>query len=247
MAKSIKSATPRTVTKSSSRSNKSVADEALATVASAKSVKAEKSVKSSDLALGAAKTATQRQKSSSISTSPAIKNTTSKNAMKTKGEVAKNLQDFYEDGLKDMYWTESALLKALPKMEKNASSGKLIKAIQKHTKETSKHIERLEKCFAELGMKPKSEKCDAMEGLIKEGESIMEETEYGAVRDVGIIAAAQKVEHYEIASYGTLAAFAKVLGHKNGIKMLLKNLDEEKNCDLKLTEIADTALNSKAE
>lgn len=181
------------------------------------------------------------------------KGDTSSNTVKLKAGVikpsedaAKSLDELYEHGLKDIYWAEKALLKELPKMEKNAISEALKAGITKHIKETEVHVERLEHCFAELGKKAKGEKCDAMQGLLDEGKSIMESTEYGEVRDVGIIAAAQKVEHYEIATYGTLAAFAKVLGHKKGLKELLKTLEEEKQCDIDLTAIADTALNSKA-
>lgn len=166
--------------------------------------------------------------------------------IKAKADAAKNLGDLYEDGLKDIYWAEKNLVKALPKMEKNATSPDLKKGIAKHLKETEMHIERLEECFAEIGLKPKAEKCDAMAGLLEEGEGIMEETQAGAVRDAGIIAAAQKVEHYEIATYGTLAAFAKVLGHRKGLKLLLDTLEEEKQCDTDLSRLADTNLNSKA-
>ena len=166
--------------------------------------------------------------------------------VKAKSDAAKTLDELYEDGLKDIYWAENALLKSLPKMEKNATSEKLKLGITKHIKETKTHAERLIKCFEEIGKKAKGEKCDAMQGLLDEGKSIMESTEYGTVRDAGIIAAAQKVEHYEIATYGTLAAFAKVLGHKKGLKLLLQNLEEEKKCDLDLSAIADTALNTKA-
>lgn len=164
-----------------------------------------------------------------------------------KSGAAKNLADLYEDGLKDIYWAEKALYKALPKMEKNATSVDLKKGIAKHSKETEQHIQRLESCFEELGKKAKAEKCDAMAGLLEEAKGIMEETEIGAVRDAGIIAAAQKVEHYEIATYGTLAAFAKLLGHKSSLKHLLKTLEEEKKCDEDLTALADTNLNSKAD
>ena len=132
-------------------------------------------------------------------------------------------------------------------MEKNATSDKLKKAISKHLKETILHIERLDLCFDEINLKPKAEKCDAMAGLLEEAKGLMEETEIGAVRDAAIIAAAQKVEHYEIATYGTLAAFAKVLGHKNGLALILKTLKEEKKCDEGLSALADTNLNSKAE
>lgn len=132
-------------------------------------------------------------------------------------------------------------------MGKNASSEELKAAIAKHLSETETHIERLEQCFESLGKKAKAEKCDAMAGLIEEGESIIEETEAGAVRDAGIIAAAQKVEHYEIATYGTLAAFAKVLDYKQPLELLLVTLAEEKQCDEDLTALADTNLNTKAE
>lgn len=166
--------------------------------------------------------------------------------IKAKEDAAKDLQELFEDGLKDIYWAEKALSKALPKMEKNATSAALKDAIKSHLQETKTHITRLEEAFKSIGQKAEAEKCDAMEGLLEEGEGIMEETEPGVVRDAGIIAAAQKVEHYEIATYGTLAAFAKVLGHKDALKLLLETLEEEKACDEKLTGIADTNLNSKA-
>ncbi|MFZ4262110.1 ferritin-like domain-containing protein [Sphingobacterium sp. HJSM2_6] len=167
--------------------------------------------------------------------------------VKAKTDAAKNLQDLFEDGLKDIYWAEKELVKALPKMEKNATSKELKAAIQSHLEETKEHVSRLEDVFKSIGEKAEAEKCDAMAGLLEEGEGIMEETEVGSVRDAGIIAASQKVEHYEIATYGTLAAFAKVLGHKEALKILLKTLKEEKACDEKLTSLADTNLNSKAE
>lgn len=160
--------------------------------------------------------------------------------------AAKELKDLFEDGLKDIYWAEKALTKALPKMEKNASAPKLKKAIANHLQQTQSHITRLEDCFASIGKKAVAKKCDAMQGLLDEGKSIMEETLPGSVRDAGIIAAAQKVEHYEIATYGTLAAFAKVLNEKKCLKNLLATLAEEKACDELLTGIADTDLNTDA-
>jgi ferritin-like metal-binding protein YciE len=163
-----------------------------------------------------------------------------------KKDAAKDLSSLFEDGLKDLYWAEKALVKALPKMEKNASDAKLKKTIGNHLEQTRNHVTRLESCFNALGKKAQAKKCDAMQGLLDEGKSIMEETEAGSVRDAGIIAASQKVEHYEIASYGTLAAFAKVLGHKSALQELLKTLNEEKKCDELLTGIADTNLNTKA-
>lgn len=174
----------------------------------------------------------------------AAKSTAAKTPAK-KG-AAKELKDLFEDALKDIYWAEKALTKALPKMEKNATSPKLKKAMAQHLKETQTHVTRLEDCFAALGKKAVAKKCDAMQGLLDEGKSIMEETVAGPVRDAGIIAAAQKVEHYEIASYGTLAAFAKVLEEKKCLKPLLATLSEEKACDELLTSIADTDLNTEA-
>lgn len=204
------------------------------------------------------KTATKK---SPVKKSPASKkNTTSKTAVKApaktstkttaktpaKKGAAKELKDLFEDSLKDIYWAEKALLKALPVMMKNATDKKLKKAIDNHITETEEQIYRLEECFKALGKKAQAKKCDAMQGLLDEGKSIMEETEPGTVRDAGIIAAAQKVEHYEIATYGTLAAFAKVLKEKDCLKHLLNTLDEEKKCDELLTKVADTNLNSKA-
>ncbi|MFC7346052.1 ferritin-like domain-containing protein [Chryseobacterium zhengzhouense] len=186
---------------------------------------------------------------------PAKKSTTRK-ATKTaakstskapaKKDAAKDLSDLFEDSLKDIYWAEKALAKALPKMQKNATDPKLKKAIGDHLEETKDHVKRLEACFKALKKKAQAKKCDAMQGLLDEGKSIMEETKPGAVRDAGIIAAAQKVEHYEIATYGTLAAYAKILKEKDCLKHLISTLDEEKNCNNLLTKIADTNLNSKA-
>jgi ferritin-like metal-binding protein YciE len=182
---------------------------------------------------------------------PAVK-ATPKTALKVKSktpakkDAAKELKDLFEGSLKDIYWAEKALLKALPTMVKNASNEKLKNAINNHITETQGHVSRLEKCFKSLGKKAQAKKCDAMQGLLDEGKSIIKETEPGTVRDAGIIAAAQKVEHYEIATYGTLAAFAKVLKEKDCLRNLLDTLNEEKKCDELLTKIADTNLNSKA-
>jgi len=174
--------------------------------------------------------------------------TTSKSTSKTpaKKSAAKELKDLFEDSLKDIYWAEKALVKALPTMMKNATDEKLKTAIENHLAETETHVQRLEECFKALGKKAQAKKCDAMQGLLDEGKSIIEETEPGTVRDAGIIAAAQKVEHYEIATYGTLAAFAKVLQEEDCLKHLLETLNEEKKCDQLLTKVADTNLNSKA-
>lgn len=177
----------------------------------------------------------------------AVKKTDPKSAkIPAKSDAASDLKDFFEDALKDIYWAEKALTKALPKMEKNATHPQLKEAIATHLKETEIHVTRLEECFKSLGLKPEAKKCDAMQGLLDEGKGIMEETKAGAIRDVGIIAASQKVEHYEIATYGSLAAYAKVLGEKKCLSNFLATLKEEKNCDKLLSTIAETALNSKA-
>ncbi|AZA57647.1 ferritin-like domain-containing protein [Chryseobacterium shandongense] len=182
----------------------------------------------------AAKTTASKTSSKSTAKAPAKKG------------AAKELKDLFEDSLKDIYWAEKALVKALPTMMKNATDEKLKTAIENHLTETQTHVERLEECFKALGKKAQAKKCDAMQGLLDEGKSIIEETEPGTVRDAGIIAAAQKVEHYEIATYGTLAAFAKVLNEEDCLQHLLETLNEEKKCDELLTKVADTNLNSKA-
>ena len=160
--------------------------------------------------------------------------------------TAKSLKQLFTDGLQDIYWAENALVNALPKMFDNATDGKLKTAIKEHLDQTKTHVQRLDEVFASLNEKAKGKKCDAMEGLLKEGESIIEETESGAVRDAGIIGAAQKVEHYEIATYGTLAAYAKTLNERTALDLLLKTLGEEKKADCLLSTIADTTLNSQA-
>lgn len=179
-------------------------------------------------------------------TKTAAKSTTTTKKAPAKKDAAKDLSDLFEDSLKDIYWAEKALVKALPKMMKNATNEKLKAAIEKHLAETETHVTRLEEIFESMGKKAQAKKCDAMQGLLDEADSIVEETEPGTVRDAGIIAAAQKVEHYEIATYGTLAAFAKILKESAPLKNLLKTLEEEKTCDESLTQLADVNLNSKA-
>ncbi len=174
------------------------------------------------------------------------KKSTTAAKVKPKADAADELRDFMVDGMKDLYWAEKALVKALPKMKKNATSKNLKTAIDDHLEETKIQVTRLEDAFKALKLKPEAEKCDAMDGLIKEGESIMEETEPGAVRDAAIIAAAQKVEHYEIASYGTLATYAKLLKEKEVLNLMLETLNEEKTCDKDLTKLAKKEINLKA-
>ncbi|HEY3404728.1 MAG TPA: ferritin-like domain-containing protein [Ohtaekwangia sp.] len=157
------------------------------------------------------------------------------------------LIEFFTDALKDMYWAESHLVKALPKMQKAATSEELQQAFADHTEQTKTHVERLEQVFQLLDKKPQAKKCEAMEGLLKEGQSVIEDTEKGtATRDVALIIAAQKVEHYEIASYGGLAQLAKTL-ELGEIKDILGSiLDEEKGADLLLTDIAENKVNYEA-
>lgn len=171
------------------------------------------------------------------------KKTTGKKIVKAKSTAADGLRELFIDGLKDIYWAEKALTKALPKIAKNATSKNLISTINDHLAVTQDQVSRLEQVFESVGEKAVAKKCDAMEGLIKESEGILEETEAGPVRDAGIIAAAQKVEHYEIATYGTLAAFAKTLGEDEALGLLLQTLEEEKEADLQLTENAYNTIN----
>ncbi|MCG9792187.1 YciE/YciF ferroxidase family protein [Flavobacterium algicola] len=169
-----------------------------------------------------------------------------KGTIKAKSSAASGLNDLFEDSLKDIYWAEKALTKAIPKMVKNATSEELIDSLNSHLTETEEQVKRLEKVFEIIGKKATAKKCDAMAGLIEEGKSIMEETELGVVRDAGIIAASQKIEHYEIATYGTLRQFAETLGFAEAATLLEQTLDEEKGADLKLTEVAVSAVNIEA-
>lgn len=199
---------------------------------------------SKDSKATASKTATKSTATKSKSTTAAKKSpTTSKGTIKPKKSAADGLRELFEDSLKDIYWAEKALTKALPKMAKNATSPNLKAAIEDHLNVTQEQVARLEQVFEIIGKKAVAKKCDAMEGLIKEGESIMEETQPGAVRDAGIIAASQKIEHYEIATYGTLCAFAKTLGEDEAAQLLEATLAEEKEADVTLTEAAYNTIN----
>jgi ferritin-like metal-binding protein YciE len=156
------------------------------------------------------------------------------------------LMKLFEDELKDIYWAEKALTKAIPKMIKNATSEELIEALTGHLAETEEQVSRVEQVFEILGKKAVAVKCEAMAGLIKEAEEIMEECEEGPMCDAGIISAGQKVEHYEIASYGTLRQFAETLGLTEAVSLLEATLNEEKAADEKLTEVAVSAINVEA-
>ena len=158
------------------------------------------------------------------------------------------LEKFFVDSLKDIYWAEKHLTKALPKMQKAATTEELQSAIEEHLSQTEIHVSRLEHVFELLGKKAQAKKCDAMEGLVKEGESIVEETEDGSMtRDAAIIMAAQKVEHYEIATYGGLVQLAKTMGQEEIAYILGQTLDEEKQTDAELTVIAENKINWEAE
>ncbi|MBL4675172.1 MAG: ferritin-like domain-containing protein [Mucilaginibacter sp.] len=166
---------------------------------------------------------------------------------KTSPEAEPALLELFTDGIKDIYWAENHLVKTLPKMIRSATSKELVAAIENHLNETAAHVSRLEQVFGLLGEKPQAQKCDAMEGLAKEGENIIESTEAGtATRDVGIILASQKVEHYEIATYGGLHQLAKTLGLDEVADLLSQTLAEEKAADKKLTEVAEADINYKA-
>lgn len=166
-----------------------------------------------------------------------------KNMVSPSPDAATDLRAFFIDCLKDVYWAENALVGALPKMAENATSASLTSAILEHLSVTKNQVTRLETVFDLLGEKAEGKKCEAMAGLLKEGDSILEETEPGAVRDTGIIAASQKIEHYEIATYGTLSAFAKTLGENDAAKLLTQTLAEEKEADCLLSEVALNAVN----
>lgn len=170
----------------------------------------------------------------------------SANGVKAKSGAAKDLRELFIDGLKDIYWAEKEITKALPKMIKNASTEKLQTALEDHLAETENQVSRIEEVFEMIDEKAVAKKCDAMAGIIEEGEEIMEETESGKVRDAGIIAAGQKVEHYEIASYGTLIAWAEELGLDEAADVLNETLEEEKSADEKLSDIATSNINKKA-
>jgi len=157
------------------------------------------------------------------------------------------LHDLFIHELKDIYSAEKQLVKALPKMAKAASSEKLRDGIKEHLEQTEEQVERLEQIFESLDATARGVKCAAMEGLIKEGSEIMDEDAEPAVKDAALIAAAQKVEHYEIAAYGTLVTFANLMGHDEAQRLLETTLEEEKETDRKLTELAESEINAAAQ
>jgi ferritin-like metal-binding protein YciE len=157
-----------------------------------------------------------------------------------------SLETLYVEELRDIYSAEGQLLKALPKMAKHASSPELKQAFEEHLGQTEEHVERLEEIFKQMDKKPTGKTCKAMKGLIEEGSEIMEEEGEESVLDAGLIAAAQKVEHYEIASYGTVRAFANMLGEEDAAELLQQTLDEEGETDKRLSELAEEIVNVEA-
>jgi ferritin-like metal-binding protein YciE len=157
------------------------------------------------------------------------------------------LKEFFHDEIKDIYWAEQKLVKTLPKLAKAATSDELRDAFTSHLEETKVHVKRLEQVFELLGEKAQAKKCDAMEGITEEGASIIDDTEDGtSTRDVALILAGQKAEHYEIATYGGLAQIAKTLGLNDVATLLETTLKEEKKADSTLTELAKGSINDDA-
>jgi ferritin-like metal-binding protein YciE len=157
-----------------------------------------------------------------------------------------NLHDLFEETLRDIYYAEKAILKALPKMAKKASSEDLTAAFEEHREQTEGHVQRLEQIFKMLDKAARGKKCDAIEGLAKEADEIIKEADSDTVRDAGMLAAAQAVEHYEISRYGTLRAWAKKLGMSEAAQLLEQTLQEEKETDERLTQLAESEINVKA-
>lgn len=158
-----------------------------------------------------------------------------------------NLEKLFEETLRDVYYAEKAILKNLPKMARKASSAKLRTAFEEHVEQTEEQVGRLEQIFELIGKSARGKGCPAIDGLAEEASEIMQEADDDTVRDAGMLAAAQAVEHYEIARYGTLAAWAEKLGMKDAVKLLQTTLEEEKQTDLKLSKLAVSEINLEAD
>ena len=167
--------------------------------------------------------------------------------MATRKAASTGLQKLLEDQLADIYYAEKQLLRALPKMAKAASNDELRTAFKDHAEETQEQVERLEQIFAAMELPVKGKKCPAIDGILEEGKEIMEEFSDDAALDAGLVAAAQKAEHYEIASYGSMCAWAEQLGLEEVAALLNETLEEEKSADEKLTGIAESVVNIEAE
>ena len=157
------------------------------------------------------------------------------------------LEDLFEDTLRDIYYAEKAILKALPRMAKKANSEHLAAAFEEHETQTENQIQRLEQVFKMIGKTARGKKCPAIDGIIEEGKEIIKEAKEDTVRDAGMLAAAQAVEHYEISRYGTLKAWAEKLGMTDAIELLDETLQEEKETDAKLTDLAESEINVEAD
>jgi ferritin-like metal-binding protein YciE len=158
-----------------------------------------------------------------------------------------SLRDLYLDELRDLYSAENQILKALPKMAKAASDRDLERAFNKHLRQTEGHVKRLDRIFKQLDESPRGKKCVGMEGLIKEGQELIKEKPDAEVLDAGLIAAAQRVEHYEMAGYGTVRTYAQLLGEDQQAELLQQTLDEEGETDKLLTQLAESSINLEAE
>jgi ferritin-like metal-binding protein YciE len=157
-----------------------------------------------------------------------------------------SLQSLFLEELKDVYHAEKQLVKALPRLAKSANSPELKEAITAHLGETEGHVERIERIFQDLGQAARGKRCKGMEGLLEEGKEVMEEEGEPAVIDAALIAGAQRVEHYEIAAYGCLRAYAQLLGYDKAVKLLSETLAEEEAADQKLNAIAESTVNAQA-
>ncbi len=158
----------------------------------------------------------------------------------------RSMEELFHAQLQDLYYAEKQLLKALPKLAKNSTNSQLAKAFTNHLHETEAHVKRLEKVFGLMEKKPKGRKCDAILGIIAEGQEIIDQVDDDAVRDAGLVAAGQEAEHYEIARYGTLVAWAQLLGLEKAVELLDETLGEEKKADQLLTSIAQQGVNEAA-
>jgi ferritin-like metal-binding protein YciE len=158
-----------------------------------------------------------------------------------------DLQDLYVEELRDLYNAEKQLVKALPKMAKKAAHDELKQAFTDHLEETKGHVERLEQIFDKLGKRAGGKTCKAMQGIVEEGKEVMEEDAEPEVMDAALIAAGQRAEHYEIAAYGTVRTYAKLLGDQQAAELLQSTLDEEGAADKKLTKLAETSINIEAQ
>jgi ferritin-like metal-binding protein YciE len=157
-----------------------------------------------------------------------------------------SLRKLYVEELKDLYSAEKQILQALPKMAKKASNQQLKAAFEEHLRQTEQQVQRLEQIFEALGKSPRGKKCKGMEGLIEEGKEVLQEDMDEETRDAALIAAAQRVEHYEIAGYGTVRTYAQLLGERDAARLLQQTLDEEGQTDKKLTQLAESSINVEA-